>query len=218
MNTNNYFRGLLVENPPPPLEQALSEEAKYLKNTIPETAEILDIGCWDGRIISYIYQQKPQTKIKGIDNDVQAVLSATEKFKDNPNISITQAEANKLPFEDNTFDTITCMDIFHNLGTEQQAILAEMKRVVKVWGKIIITTYSEDAVEEKRNMYTSIALRYEEQDDWTFFFPDIQGSGNLSAQYTSTQLYDRFSSAGFEVENLEKKGIIYLCTLCTLWS
>lgn len=49
------------------------------------------------------------------------------------------ADAHQLPFEDEKFDVILCMEVLEHLHTPHVAI-SEMKRVLKKGGKLILTT------------------------------------------------------------------------------
>jgi ubiquinone/menaquinone biosynthesis C-methylase UbiE len=42
-----------------------------------------------------------------------------------------------MPFDDNTFDSITCVYLFHELPSEiRKAVVKEMSRVLKPGGKV----------------------------------------------------------------------------------
>lgn len=58
------------------------------------------------------------------------------------NVSIAQVNAEKLPFEDNTFDRISIAFGLRNV-TDKEAALAEMYRVLKPGGKVLILEFSK---------------------------------------------------------------------------
>uniref|UniRef100_A0A7S2FRJ3 Methyltransferase type 11 domain-containing protein n=1 Tax=Florenciella parvula TaxID=236787 RepID=A0A7S2FRJ3_9STRA len=57
-----------------------------------------------------------------------------------PAARLVQANAEKLPFEDASFDAVTCVYLFHEMPAEARAnAAAEMARVVKPGGTVVFT-------------------------------------------------------------------------------
>ncbi len=95
---------------------------------------ILDIGCGYGTTTNEI--TKAGFKCIGIDSDLQVIEKASKKF---PFCTYIEANAEKLPFEDNFFDTIILRDSLHHLYQEADfsIISTELSRVSKPKSKLI---------------------------------------------------------------------------------
>lgn len=85
--------------------------------------KLLDIACGLGRLLeaSQDYKVIPY----GIDISDVAISKAKQRF---PNFNLSVANAEDLPFEDNTFDMITCIGSLERMVNTQNA-LKEMLRV-----------------------------------------------------------------------------------------
>jgi demethylmenaquinone methyltransferase/2-methoxy-6-polyprenyl-1,4-benzoquinol methylase len=106
---------------------------KYLqpnKNQI-----ILDIAGGTGYLASKIASKTKQVVV--LDSSKQMLNQAKKKQADFKNIKIKLAKAEKLPFDDNYFDSVVLIDALHHIKKVDRAI-KEAKRVLKNNGKIII--------------------------------------------------------------------------------
>jgi demethylmenaquinone methyltransferase/2-methoxy-6-polyprenyl-1,4-benzoquinol methylase len=77
------------------------------------------------------------------------------------NVSITQVDAEKLPFGDNSFDRITIAFGLRNV-TDKEAALAEMHRVLKPGGKVLILEFSKplDLIKPAYEVYSFKVLPF----------------------------------------------------------
>ena len=104
-------------------------------------SSMLDIGCgvchWSLLLTPYL---KPNASITGYDNDIKWAGGNEEikkKFKSfNANLDFVKGDAHRLPFDDNSFDLVTCQTVLIHLENPEEA-LREMKRVVKKGGIVI---------------------------------------------------------------------------------
>jgi ubiquinone/menaquinone biosynthesis C-methylase UbiE len=54
-----------------------------------------------------------------------------------PDVTYVEAAAEAMPFENESFDSITCVYLFHELPSEvRKAVVKEMQRVLKPGGKV----------------------------------------------------------------------------------
>ena len=104
-------------------------------------SSVLDIGCGTGYMLLQLSKQVKKGKIVGVDISSQMLKQARKKIRDVRNIQLLQAEAEKIPYPKNTFDYVVSADAFHHFPNPQKA-LAEMRRVMKKAGKIIIADIS----------------------------------------------------------------------------
>lgn len=75
-----------------------------------------------------------------------------QRHGDNPLIEFVQADATKLPFADEAFDAVTISFGLRNVAQPKQA-LAEMFRVLKLGGRIVICEFSHPPVGAFRAPY-----------------------------------------------------------------
>lgn len=75
-----------------------------------------------------------------------------------PDIDFVAGDATNLPFEDNSFDATTISFGLRNVNEPKKA-LAEMLRVTKPGGKMVIAEFSSPVVPLWRTMYTEYLMR-----------------------------------------------------------
>lgn len=104
------------------------------KFIIPIFGSILDIGCHSALFTQRIKQKINAKKIYGIDISQQAVLRARQRI---PEGYFQVADAQDLPFEDNVFDAVFCLEVLEHLDHPER-VVSEIKRVLKKGGYGII--------------------------------------------------------------------------------
>ena len=210
MKTNMDYWEFVLKNLPKSYHKWFEEEKKYLQNIITPDAKVLEVGCGDGRSI---FDVLPATKnVTGIDHDDKAIADAKNNFSSYPSIKILKADATKLPFEDEEFDFVVCMTTFANFADKKFIILEEIKRVLKNSGKIIISVFSEDALEERMKVYKASGVKIKNIENGKVVFDESLGD-NISEQFSKEQLEDIFSRANLKIDDITKVNIAYLCTL-----
>jgi ubiquinone/menaquinone biosynthesis C-methylase UbiE len=210
MKKNMDYWESVLENLPESYHEWFKEEKKYLQKTITPDAKVLEIGCGDGRSIRDVL---PITKdIIGIDHDDKAIKKAKKNFLDFPYIDFLKEDAANLSFSNKTFDFVICMGSFVNFADEKYKILGEAKRVLKDNGRIIISVFSEDAMEERMKVYSSIGVKIKDIKNGRVIFDDISDD-NISEQFTKEQLENIFSKSNLKIKDITKVNIAYLCTL-----
>lgn len=97
----------------------------------------VDVGCSTGFVISKIAKE-PVKKIIGIDPSKESIESAR---LNNPNVQFFISGADMLPIEDGSADVVTMFDVIEHVpkNTERE-VFAEVKRVLKKNGKLLIST------------------------------------------------------------------------------
>ncbi len=121
---NNSNDGKFVE----PMYAALLKEIHKT-----QSGKILDVGCGNGNLFSFLSNE--QYELFGIDFSENMVAEAKKNCKDKASFSVADAE--ELPFSDDTFDIIVCNASFHHY-VHPHIVVAEMSRVLKVGGKLLI--------------------------------------------------------------------------------
>lgn len=105
-----------------------------LRPKLPPTPKILDAGCGTGGTIVYLNQQAPSWNIQGIDYSKTAVTYCRRRGL----TSIRLGNVNHLPFPDNYFDCVYCLDVLCQRGVNRPRTLSEFNRVLKIGGCLYI--------------------------------------------------------------------------------
>ena len=125
---------------------------RYLTNTlsflvdwanVASTAAVLDVGCGTGELARLLLEQNPHQAIVGIDISEEMLVQARQKLRNVEQVTFEQASASALPIPDNTFEVVVSANAFHYFP-EPEAALAEMRRVLKPDGKIVILDWCKD--------------------------------------------------------------------------
>jgi ubiquinone/menaquinone biosynthesis C-methylase UbiE len=102
-----------------------------------QNSSLLDVGCGSGILIKYLLDSNKEMKLFGLDITPKMVEVAKRKFAKDPSVEITLGSAVKIPYEDSTFDYVTCASSFHHHPDPLRSA-KEMVRVLKPGGKLLI--------------------------------------------------------------------------------
>jgi SAM-dependent methyltransferase len=94
--------------------------AGHLAELIPERAQILDVGCGDGKIASLIQRRRADITVRGIDCLVRP----------GTHIAVSEFDGQRIPAEDDSVDVVTLVDVLHHAELPQ-ALLGEAARVAR---------------------------------------------------------------------------------------
>ena len=109
---------------------------------------VLDIGCGTGFHLAWL-AKNTNCELTGLDTSPKMLETV---YKNASTSKLAEGKAEHLPFGDNTFDTVLCMFSTLNLCDYPKA-LAEMNRVLKTSGKLVLSVSSiwdNDGKSEKR--------------------------------------------------------------------
>lgn len=132
------------------------EKLKVIKSKIGvrETDLLLDVGCGTGISTNFFKCQSV-----GIDPSFEMIKQGRG--------NLIVANAENLPFKDESFDIILSVTAIHNFNDYKKAI-QEMKRVIKPKGRIIITILkkAKKAEEMKGDLERSAFRTFESRKDF----------------------------------------------------
>jgi len=108
-----------------------------------ENIQFLDIGCGTGWAVRKMAELTNNSgQYFGIDISPTMIKQAINSTG-NKTCSFQEASSDKLPFENDLFDSILCSNSFHHYPEPEKA-LQEMYRVLKRGGRIYITDFTTD--------------------------------------------------------------------------
>ncbi|MFH0830993.1 MAG: class I SAM-dependent methyltransferase [Parcubacteria group bacterium] len=210
MKTNIDYWQQLLKKVPAPYKKWFGAEKTFLRKVITKGAKVLDVGCGDGRSILDIL---PLTEdVVGVDHDDSALEHAKQNLSSFPSVQLVKADATALPFNNEEFDYVICMGTFANFAQGKYKALAEMKRVLRDDGRIIISVYSENAFKTRMDVYKASGVRIEKIEGTTVTF-DASLGDNISEQFSRKQLETIFSRANLKIKRLAELDMAYLCEL-----
>lgn len=97
---------------------------------------ILDIGCGDGQFLHLLGKYIKNIKLTGVDISSIALNKAKKKYS---NINFFKSSSTKIPFPNNSFDTILLVEVIEHL-IDIDSTLKEISRLLKPNGYVFITT------------------------------------------------------------------------------
>ncbi len=117
-------------------------KARYLGNELTQkfgannNLKVLDVGCGHGDIHPFIHQAYAGIELTGIDVAGTVVDEAASRYPEN---DYRVYDGNRIPFEDETFDSAFAICVMHHVPPPQwEQFLREMLRVVKEDGVLLV--------------------------------------------------------------------------------
>ena len=107
----------------------------YLKVGVKDADSILDVGCGSGMVTRDI-AHLTKGKVTGIDGSKDMIDVAKKVLCDYDNIKLVTGDAENIPFDDNSFDIVTC-NLMLMWTDNPQIVVKEMARVVKPGGVVL---------------------------------------------------------------------------------
>ena len=143
----------------------------------PSSLKILDVGCGTGANLEMLAQFGES---EGVDVSAEALEFCKKK-----GLKVHSGLAEELPFEDQSFDVVTALDVIEHLD-DDIAGLKEMNRVLKNDGQTLI-------------FVPAFMWLWGVQDDIS----------NHRIRYTRKEIVARLQSAGFEIERATYANITF---------
>lgn len=147
--------------------------ADVMQRKAPGPIRMLDVGTGTGRFLAQAAAALPGSEIVGVDLSPWYVEHAREQLGSvavgAPRVQVANAEA--LPFADESFDVVTSIFLLHELPRRvRRVVLTEMRRVLKSGGLIVL----EDAAQPSDAPELRPVLEQFSKDMHEPFFADYQ--------------------------------------------
>lgn len=138
-NFAKYYDGWFIS---PFLKAHHKQAIKFIAPYIKENGAILDVGCGTGAFLKQLVKRNKDKNLQvfGIDDSQGMIKRSLKKKIPNANFQIAKAE--DVPFPNDYFDLITCVDSLYHLNPEK--FFSECHRALKPGGLIFIDTVSVD--------------------------------------------------------------------------
>lgn len=119
----------------------------FISHIVPDNRlfRVLDIGCGTGEFVLKLKGHRKDISVFGIDISGEMINIAKGKTRFNRDIDFKIGDVEKMPYDDNYFDCITCAHSFHHYPNKRKAI-REMFRVLNNNGKVMIIDGYKDGV------------------------------------------------------------------------
>lgn len=132
--------------------------ARICRNMNCEEPRILDVGCGTGANLEMLSQFG---RAEGVDVSPEALAFCRARGLQN----VRQSEAERLPYDDETFDLVTGLDVVEHLD-DDVAGLGEMRRVLRPGGYVLLFVPAfmflwgvQDDISHHRRRYTLGSLQ-----------------------------------------------------------
>ncbi|NOZ36441.1 MAG: class I SAM-dependent methyltransferase [Chlorobi bacterium] len=128
--------------------------------------DLLEVGCGRGGGLSYINQNLLPKNVTGIDLNKKAIQFCNKFYKES-NSTFMQANAQKLPFKDNSFDVVLNVESSHRYP-QPEVFFKEVYRVLKPGGYFLFSDFRFDyEIEETESQLKKAGLQMEKKQDIT---------------------------------------------------
>lgn len=107
---------------------------RLLKKEVSTGSLLLDIGSYDGYIAAELRDSLKRLAVIVADTDSSGLQAAGRR-----GLLAMQASALELPLQSTALDWVLCLDVIEHVE-QDEAMVREMARVLKVGGRIILTT------------------------------------------------------------------------------
>lgn len=123
-----------------------------LKQTTPLGERVLDVGCGTGGMLALIKDHVTY----GIDSAANAVRICQRRGLTN----VEMAKVEQLPFPNHHFRAVLCLDVLYHVTVNEKAALAEIRRVLKPGGQLIVNLPAFQCLRGSHDIAVSGVRRY----------------------------------------------------------
>ncbi len=186
-------------------------DLEFIKDMVKPGDRILDFGCGNGRLAGFL--QNDYQDYAGVDISQKLIDIAKHRYSNEKTKFIKISILfRKLPFEDNHFDAIFSIAVFHHFPSKKYAlkIAKELHRLLRPGGKIVVTVW---------HLWQKQYIRYHDESkkeqDWTDAIIPFKSGGDVFYRYhhpfKTEEFRDLFESVGFKtIETKVGYNLLYI--------
>jgi ubiquinone/menaquinone biosynthesis C-methylase UbiE len=172
--------------------------------------KVLEIGFGNGLFFDKLFSKANNLQLSGIDYSklmVETAITNNKESIENGKLSLLNGSSDHLPYPDNSFDKIFCINVIY-FWDNPQSHLKEITRVLKPGGRF----YATIRTKESMNMmpFTKYGFTKYNEQEWSDLLPD---SLQLLPVVTVDEPIVQFEGNPFQVQSLclvaEKKQLTY---------
>jgi SAM-dependent methyltransferase len=120
-----------------PDEAPESEQMRVTSFIEEPVTSLLDVGCNVGAWLGECARRHPSARLAGVEINREALDAAQDNV---PTAELQHAGAENLPFPDESFQYVTCLEVLEHLPANlRHAAFREMHRVLQPGGRMIVT-------------------------------------------------------------------------------
>lgn len=140
--------------------EAAFKEALVSRLEARDEERILDLGCGTGTLAIALAQSAPAAVMAGIDADDSMLARAQAKqVRCGTSVRWHRGFAQNLPFQAGAFDAVVSSLFFHHLTRpDKRAVLAEVARVIRPGGRLLIADWGRPANPASRALFLAVQL------------------------------------------------------------
>ena len=194
---------------------------EFIGNYAKDGDDVLDFGCGNGRLLE-LFSDK-NVKYQGVDVSKKLIdLANGRYYSGNMNFSKIDSSQESLPFQDNFFNAVYSIAVFHHFpGKKYRETMAkELYRITKPEGFVVITVWNLWQKKYFKNIIKNWAdkLLGRSKLDWNDCYVTFKDNeGKIFKRYhhafSKKELCDLFSKAGFKIEkceNMDGKNLVFI--------
>jgi SAM-dependent methyltransferase len=121
---------------------------------VAQGARVLDAGCGSGRLLDELAARGWQ--VSGLDMNPDSVAIARSRG----HADVQEGAVEALPWEDETFDLITCLDVVEHTA-DDRVTLRELRRVLRPEGRLLITVPAFQRLWSSHDVFNRHYRRYD---------------------------------------------------------
>lgn len=166
--------------------QALVPLYEALKGKDQRQQKLLDVATGTGRFLTFVKDNYPKLDVTALDLSTDYLAKAEKSLAKWAGVECIRANAENIPCDDETFDIVTCIYLFHELPPHiRTKVMGEIARVLKPGGTFIFVDSLQMGDVDGLDRYLE-------------YFP-IGFHEPYYASYAKQDLNDLFSEAGLSL-------------------
>ena len=116
----------------------LAEISHELRGRDQREVDYMDVACGTGRFLTQVMRNFPKLRASGMDLSPNYAAAARKKNARWPQVDILEGAAEEMPVENDSFDLLSCIYLFHELPPKiRPLVFREMARILRPGGVFI---------------------------------------------------------------------------------